>query len=165
MQPEDELAFCRRYADRIRGYGLRHLRDATAAQDLVQQVLLTVLEALREGRVQDPSRMDAYVFGTCRNTVMDMRRANARQRRVAERASAGLPEGYVPDWASLDRGPLEGCLQALEPRDRAVVVATFVEDRDADDIGAAMKLTPGNVRVIRHRALARLLACLEGGQA
>jgi RNA polymerase sigma-70 factor (ECF subfamily) len=159
----DERAICLRYADRIRAYGLRHLRDGAAAQDLVQQVLLTVLQALRAGRVEDLGKLDAYVLGTCRNTVMDMRRADTRQRRVAERASAGLPEGYEPEWSGVDRTRLVRCLGALEPRDFAIVVATFVEDRDTDEIGARMNLTPGNVRVIRHRALARLLACVEGG--
>jgi RNA polymerase sigma-70 factor (ECF subfamily) len=42
-------------------------------------------------------------------------------------------------------------------------MATFVEDRDADEIGAAFAISAGNVRVIRHRALARLQACVEGG--
>jgi RNA polymerase sigma-70 factor (ECF subfamily) len=160
-----ERAICHKYANRIRGYGLRHLRDTAAADDLVQHVLLAVLTALREGRLEDPSRLDAYVLGTCRNAVMDMRRGEARQRRVAERATAGLPQGYEPGWATVDRGRLEHCLRGLEPRDRAVVLATFVEDRDADDIGQAMKLTTGNVRVIRHRALARLLDCVEGAHA
>jgi RNA polymerase sigma-70 factor (ECF subfamily) len=144
---------------------MRHLRDGQAVEDLVQHVLLAVLTAVREGRVDEPTRLDAYVLGTCRNAVMDMRRGDARQRRVAERASAELPEAYEPPWTNVDRIRLEHCLRGLEPRDRAVVLATFIEDRDADEIGDAMKLTPGNVRVIRHRALARLLDCVEGGHS
>jgi RNA polymerase sigma-70 factor (ECF subfamily) len=96
---------------------------------------------------------------------MDMRRGDARRRRLAHEAAAGLPEGYEPSWASVDRFRLEICLRHLEPRDRAIVVATFVEDRDADEIGAEMKLSAGNVRVIRHRALARLQACVQGGES
>jgi RNA polymerase sigma-70 factor, ECF subfamily len=163
LEPDVERALCRRYADRIRGYGLRHLRDGAAAQDLVQQVLLIVIEALRDGRVEHPDRLDAYVLGTCRNLVMDLRRGQARQRRLVDRMSA-LPAGYEPAWAHVDRIRLEHCIRGLDARERAVVLATFVEDRDADEIGDALKLTSGNVRVIRHRALARLLACVEGAQ-
>jgi RNA polymerase sigma-70 factor (ECF subfamily) len=163
VERDDERAVCEKYAPRIRSYGLRHMRDVAAAQDLVQHVLIAVLQALREGRVEDPSRLDAYVLGTCRNAVMDMRRGDARRRRVAERSAAGLPEGYEPAWALVDAARLEQCLGGLASRERAVVVATFVDDRDADEIGRAMSLSPGNVRVIRHRALARLQACVEGG--
>ena len=46
---EAEAEVCRRMGPRIRLYGLRHLRSAAAADDLVQQVLLKVLEALRSG--------------------------------------------------------------------------------------------------------------------
>jgi RNA polymerase sigma-70 factor (ECF subfamily) len=141
------------------------LHDGASAEDLVQHVLIVVLQALREDRVEDPSRLDAYVLGTCRNVVMDIRRSSARRRRVAERATAGLPEGYEPEWPRVDRLRLEHCLRGLEARDRAIVLATFLEDRDADEIGSAMSLTPGNVRVIRHRALARLQACVEGVEA
>lgn len=164
-QDHAERALCGKYANRIRAYGLRHLRDGSAAQDLVQHVLLVVLQALREGKVEDRERLDAYVLGTCRNVVMDVRRGAARQRRLAERSSAGMPEGYEPEWARVDRARLEHCLRELDPRDRAVVLATFVEDRDADEIGAALELSSGNVRVIRHRALARLQACVEGAEA
>jgi RNA polymerase sigma-70 factor (ECF subfamily) len=165
MENEGERAICHKYANRIRAYGLRHLRDAQAAQDLVQLVLLAVLEAWRAERIEDPSRLDAYVFGTCRNTTMDMRRGELRRRSLAERATAGSPETYEPAWPEVDRARLEHCMRELEARDRAVVLATFVEDRDADEIGHSMKLTPGNVRVIRHRALARLQACVQGAEA
>lgn len=162
---EDERAVCERFGVRIRAYGLRHLRDRAAAEDLVQQVLLSVLQALREGRIEQRDRLDAYVLGTCRNAAMDMRRGAARQRRVAEGAAAGLPEVYEPQDLAVDRMRLDRCLGALEARDRAVVLATFLEDRDADEIGKAMQLSTGNVRVIRHRALAKLQTCLGGAPA
>src|SRR4029453_11121984 len=44
---EAEAELCRRMGPRIRLYGLRHLRSPSAADDLVQQVLLRVFEALR----------------------------------------------------------------------------------------------------------------------
>jgi RNA polymerase sigma-70 factor, ECF subfamily len=39
-----EAEVCRRVGPRIRLYGLRHLRSASAADDLVQYVLLKLLE-------------------------------------------------------------------------------------------------------------------------
>ena len=155
----DERELCETYAPRVRAFGMRHLRDRAAADDLVQHVLLAALSALREDRIADLSKVGAYVLGTARNAVMDMRRGEARQRRVAERAA--LPDGYVPSYPGVDRHRLEHCLGELEVRDRSVVLASFVDDRDADEIGATMKLTPRNVRVIRHRALAKLHDCVE----
>jgi RNA polymerase sigma-70 factor (ECF subfamily) len=61
-----EAALCRRFAGRIRLYGLRHLRDEDAAADLVQLVLTKVLEALRSGRVETPDSLASFVLGTCR---------------------------------------------------------------------------------------------------
>src|SRR6266566_5663281 len=65
-----EAELCRRFAPRIRLYGLRHLRDEERARDLVQAVLLAVLVAARAGRIEDPERFDRFVLGTCRNTSM-----------------------------------------------------------------------------------------------
>lgn len=163
MDDERERSICQRYSNRIRAYGLCHLRDGAAAEDLVQHVLLVVLEAVREGRVENLDRLDAYVLGTCRNAVMDMRRGNARRRRIAHEAASVMPEGYEPTSTLLDRRRLEQCLNALDARERGVVLATFVDDRSADEIGRSMGLSAGNVRVIRHRALGRLQACMERG--
>ncbi len=163
MEAEHERSICQRYSNRIRSYGLCHLRDGAAAEDLMQQVLLVVLQALRAGRVKEVDNLDTYVFGTCRNMVMDMRRGNARQRRIADAAAAVWPDGYERPGALAARARLDGCLAKLEARARNVVLATFVDERDADDVGRSMGLSAGNVRVIRHRALAHLHDCMEGG--
>jgi RNA polymerase sigma-70 factor (ECF subfamily) len=163
IEPEHECSVCRRYASRIRAYGLCHLRDRAGAEDLVQQVLLVVLQALREGRVNDTGNLDKYVFGTCRNTVMEMRRGSARQRRIAVAEATALPEGYEPPWELADLSRLDLCLERLEKRARSVVLATFVDERDADEVGRSMSISAGNVRVIRHRALAHLQRCMDAG--
>src|SRR5215470_17065871 len=70
---EAERALCRRYAPRIRLYGLRHLRDEERARDLVQTVLLGLLQAARDGRVRAPEQLVRFVLGTCRNAVLRVR--------------------------------------------------------------------------------------------
>ena len=50
----------------------------------------------------------------------------------------------------------------LPERERTVTVLSFYADADPEEIGAELGLSPGNVRVVRHRALGRLRGCMEG---
>src|SRR5258708_15582031 len=61
-----EAELFRRLAPRVRLYGLRHLRDPSAADDLVQDVLLMTFDRLRAGKVREEERLASYVLGTCR---------------------------------------------------------------------------------------------------
>ncbi|HEY5938978.1 MAG TPA: hypothetical protein VIU61_30200, partial [Kofleriaceae bacterium] len=49
-----EAEVCRRFAPRIRLYGLKHLRTEDAARELMQRVLLAVIEAMRARRIEEP---------------------------------------------------------------------------------------------------------------
>src|SRR5512135_2242197 len=81
---EAEAELCRRMGPRIRLYGLKHLRDAHAADDLMQQVLITMLETLRRGKLREVEKVASFVLGTCRMTVMDQRRGVQRRDRLME---------------------------------------------------------------------------------
>jgi RNA polymerase sigma-70 factor (ECF subfamily) len=61
--PAAEAELFRRMAPRIRLYGLRHLRDADAANDSTQQVLVKTLEVLRAGRLREPEKLISFVLG------------------------------------------------------------------------------------------------------
>ena len=156
----------RRLARRARLYGLRHLRDEQAAADLAQQVLLTTLERLRAGAVREPEKIASFVLGMCRMTVLEMRRGTRRREELLETwvpAYAGMTEGDVyeiPEPLALDPDRLAGCLEALPERERLVVVMSFFADKQADEVGAELRISGGNVRVIRHRALGRLRECM-----
>jgi len=157
-----ETELYRRLAPRVRLYGLRHLRDRHAAADLVQQVLLMTLERLRAGGVREPERIASFVLGACRMTVLEMRRGTRRREALME-AWGDRTEAYeAPEPLVLDPDRLAGCLEALSERERSVVAASFFADKQADQVGAELGLKGGNVRVIRHRALARLRECMGG---
>src|SRR5437868_1681058 len=100
---EAEAELFRRMAPRIRLYGLRHLRNETAAEDLTQQVLITTLEALRAGRLREPEKLTSFVLGTCRMSVLDLRRNAQRRERLLEQFGADLYPPVEPSTAHLDQ--------------------------------------------------------------
>ncbi len=160
-----EADLARRFAPRIRLYGLRHLRDAHAAADLSQQVLMLTLEALRSGRLRDPEQLVSFVFGTCRMVVLDARRTDARREDLLATYADDVPVADAEIAPRLDHARLAHCLENLSERERSVLVLTFYDDRAAKDVAVELALTDANVRVIRHRALQRLRDCVTGGVA
>lgn len=159
---EAERVFCERYAARVRRYAERHARDRAAVEDLVQQALLAVIEAMRAGRVADPARLGAFVLSTCRYLAWDQNRAAARQKRLQEALGCEPTNAVAPPPSALDARALGGCLAALGERERSVLLLTYCEDWPGPRIAEALGTSAGNVRVLRHRALERLWACMEG---
>jgi RNA polymerase sigma-70 factor (ECF subfamily) len=158
-----EAELCRRFAPRIRLYGLKHLRDEERARDLVQSVLLAMLVAARAGRVEDAERFDRFVLGTCRNASMRMREIDARATPVPDEELD--VSSFLQGTEIIDADALIPCLAALDLRGRSVLIFTFFEERSAEEIGRKLDTTAGNVRVLRHRAIAALRRCLDGAGA
>ncbi len=161
---EAETELCRRLGPRVRLYGLRHLRSEVAAADLTQHVLLLTLESVRAGRVREPERLASFVLGTCRLAVLDLRRGEARRQRLLERFVGDLPGADPLQAPAPETERLADCLRRLSERDRSVLVMTFYAERLTVEIAAELSLSPGNVRVIRHRALEQLRECMGGAE-
>jgi RNA polymerase sigma-70 factor, ECF subfamily len=159
---EAEAELCERMAPRIRLYGLRHLRDQHAAEDLAQQVLITTLEALRAGRLRDPDKLASFILGTCRMTVLDLRRNAQRKERLLEQFGAGLLAPVQPSLPHFDHQQLTRCMQTLKERERSVVVMTFYDEQTSADVAGFLGVSEANVRVIRHRAIHQLRDCMRG---
>jgi RNA polymerase sigma-70 factor, ECF subfamily len=157
---EAEAELCRRYAPRAYLYGRRHLRDDERARDLAQSVMLVVIEAVRAGRVEDPERIDRFMLGTCRNVALRMRDVEAR---AVPTDAAELDAIASVENEPIDIGGLYHCLAELDARDRAVVYLSFTEERSAEEISVVLQTTAGNIRVLRHRAVAQLRRCMDQG--
>jgi RNA polymerase sigma-70 factor (ECF subfamily) len=161
--PDAEAEFFHRMGPRIRLYGLRHLRDPHAADDLAQQVLITTLEALREGRLREPEKLASFVLGTCRMTVLDLRRNAKRRERLLEQFGADLPAPAPSAEPRVDRERLTRCVPDLKERERTVIVMTFYDEQTAADLAQFLDVSEANLRVIRHRAIRQLRDCMGVG--
>lgn len=161
---EAEAELYRLLAPRARRYGLRHLRDAHAAADLMQQVMALTLEQLRSGQLREPERVLSFVLGACRLTVMDQRRGERRREDLLQRYADALPMADLHIAPRLDHQRVADCLERLPERERSVLVMSFYDDQPAGTVGQLLGLSAGNVRVIRHRGIDKLRRCVDAGR-
>jgi RNA polymerase sigma-70 factor (ECF subfamily) len=67
----------------------------------------------------------------------------------------------MPDTERLDVVALFRCIAALDSKPRSVLYLSFLEETASDDIATMLGTTAANVRVLRHRAVAQVRACLD----
>ncbi len=161
---EAEAELYRLLAPRVRRYGLRQLRDAHAAADLMQQVMALTLERLSGGDLREPDRVLSFVLGACRLTVMDQRRGERRREDLLQRYADAVPVADLHVAPRLDQQRVVDCLERLPERERSVLVMTFYDDQPSDAVAAELGLSAGNVRVIRHRGIDKLRRCVDAGR-
>ncbi|HEY7292823.1 MAG TPA: sigma-70 family RNA polymerase sigma factor [Vicinamibacterales bacterium] len=159
----EESELYRRFAPRVRLYGRRHLRSDAAADDLAQEVLLLAIERLRAGEVQKMELIGSFILGTSRMMCHAERRIARRRESLTARFVDTSFETAPPSMAALDGPRVAACLRELAERERLVVMLTYYADREAPRIAEELNLSPGAVRVIRHRAIVRLRDCVMGG--
>lgn len=159
----DEREACARLAPAVRLYAMRRLRRAGDVDDFVQEVLLAVVEAIRDGRIGDAEGLGPYTIGICRNMFRDGARTRARRDALLHRFGFLFESGTDPTTGvvSFERVRLDDCVSRLTTNARDVIKRAFVHDESNEEIAAGLGLAEGNVRVIRHRTLKFLRECVE----
>ncbi|MDW4907109.1 SigE family RNA polymerase sigma factor [Streptomyces sp. ADMS] len=130
--------------------------DTYLAEDLVQETLGRLY--VNWGRVSRASNPAGYAQTVLTRTFL----THQRRRSSTERATDVLPDRPVPS-AGADvtmRLTLVEALAQLPPKDRAVVVLRYWEDRSIEETAGAMNVTSAAVRSRCVRALARLRTLL-----
>lgn len=177
-----------RFGDELYRFALGRVSDATAAEELVQETLVSALEALASFRGQASER--TWLFVILKRKIIDYYRRQARSPFVPlELAADETPEaaffqphdGHWRDeqapapWAvggdegrgdvALEQAEfqqvLHSCQQHLSAQQRAVFQLRFVEELPAEEICQELGLSSSNYWVIVHRAKLHLRRCLE----
>ncbi|MGN9791998.1 SigE family RNA polymerase sigma factor [Streptomyces sp. NPDC054847] len=131
--------------------------DTHLAEDLVQETLgrMYVLWG-RVSRIENPAGYAQTVL--VRSFLTHRRRRSASERPVGELPDSALLSGDDPEL----RLALLGALGRLSPKDRAVVVLRYWEDRSIEETADAMNVSSAAVRTRTVRALAKLREQLGG---
>jgi RNA polymerase sigma-70 factor, ECF subfamily len=159
-EPMDEVrfeGFYRRVSPPLWSYIHRLTGDAAAADDILQKAFIRFLTASPAPLTDEHRRR--WIFRTATNLALDHFRQTKRERGRAE-AMAGrdaLRYAVPRDPGQLD---MMETFRQLKPRERALLWLAHVEEEAHEDIGEALGVKRGSVKVLLFRARRRLLELL-----
>lgn len=154
-----------RFRRRIQVMVLAWFGDPALAEDVAQETLRRVIEALRSGRLQNQEALAAFVYQTARHVCLQRRRKSTREERALGRLAADRSDPKAePVLSQLihaeRRAEVRRALERLRDKDRALLRWLYYEGLDARVVAERLGLTDGALRVRRHRALKRLAELL-----
>lgn len=160
-----ESDIAERFWERIRIFAARRLRDPAAAQDVAQETLRRVVDALRAGRVEDMEALPGFVFQTARHICLQRHRSAIREERAlsrwVQRDQTAEPDALVALISEERCAAVRRALEALEDDDRTLLRVLFFERLETADVADRMGISAGALRVRKHRALLRLSELLR----
>jgi RNA polymerase sigma-70 factor (sigma-E family) len=151
---EDFVAFVdARSAALLRTARLLTAGDQHAAEDLVQTALEKAYVAWP--RIQRKAAQESYVRSIMTRAAIDRTRWRSRRGEVV---TDEVPEVATEPVGPEDRDAVWSLLQALSPRQRAVMVLRYYEDLSEAQIAETLGCSPGTVKAHASRALAVMRA-------
>jgi RNA polymerase sigma-70 factor (ECF subfamily) len=146
----------------VRAYVAAAVRSVADRDDVLQQVALTVARRFEEFDEGRP--FVAWALWLAKSRIVDFYRAQDRQRLVlADGLLDRIAETLVQRHAdsSPRREALEHCLEGLPVRSKSLVRLRYDDGLKIEQIAAAVRMTPGSVRVALFRIRESLAACIE----
>jgi RNA polymerase sigma-70 factor (ECF subfamily) len=152
----ETLAHFGTYFTRLLNIKLRAARVCgSSAEDIRQETLLRVLKSVQEDKVKEPEKFGPFVFSVCNNVMKEFR----------PKHPAWNIDSEEFDFPDLGAGPSEAVradeirktvgwvLDQLFGRDRRILIAVFLDERDKDDVCREFNVNREYLRVLVHRAL------------
>jgi RNA polymerase sigma-70 factor (ECF subfamily) len=160
-----------------------HVRDRAVAEEVVQDTWLGVLQGI--DRFEGRSSLSTWIYRILTNRAKSR---GERERRQVPLSALGDDEPVVdprrfraaddPErplaWATPPRAwpqerilaretvdQLRMAIKTLPPTEQVVVGLRDAEGFSADEVSELLKITPGNQRVLLHRARSKLRTALE----
>jgi RNA polymerase sigma factor (sigma-70 family) len=134
------------------------LSDLDLIEDIRQETLRRVLEAIGKGLLRDAQRLESFVNSVCSRVLLEHWRISKRHAHVdtdIERiVSHSNPERAYRRAEAVRR--VRSAMQSLPVRDREILSIVLAEDEAAQAVCVRLKVSRTYGRVLVHRAIGRL---------
>jgi RNA polymerase sigma-70 factor, ECF subfamily len=133
------------------------LQSSHAIEDVCQETFARVFSVLRrDGGLRQPERLGAFVNTVCNNVLFEQYRSAGRSESLD---AEGAPEPEAKGADALDlvsarqiKEKVREILLRLPPRDRSLLKAIFLDERDRDEVCRQFGVERDYLRVLLHRA-------------
>lgn len=154
--PLTESHFVAYFSDLLQIKLRARLISSQAIEDIRQETFVRVLKALRsENGIREPERLGAFVNSVCNNVLMEFYRSSSR----TDQADENKPdppdrtidlEGFLVTKQTCQH--VRRILQQLPAKDKKLLRALFLEEKDKDEICREFGVDRDYFRVLLHRA-------------
>ena len=165
----DGAAFRMVYQDtsaKLFGVCLRILKDESEAEDVLQDVYVTVW---RKAAGFDPGQASpiTWLVAIARNRAIDRLRSSAARHRMepieaADAVSDPAPAAVESVELTQQHQRLARCLEELEARHSTAIRAAFLDGATDEELAQRMSVPLGTMKSWIKRGLLKLRTCLEG---
>lgn len=163
QHPDLEQVFTQ-YVDPIYRFLYRRVGNKQDAEDLTSEVFYKATSQLDSTRPQ--ASIAHWLFTVARSVLADHWRRHYRSGGslpLDEPRWAAVPDQHDPYACDeRDADMVAGLLAALPERYRQVLELRFLRGYSIKETAQALDLTPENVKVIQHRALAKAVQLADG---
>lgn len=141
---------------------LRHrARHAEGVDDLCQDALIVVLQAAREGRIDDPAALVEYALQTARQLALNAERKRSRRQTYSSSEPPETLDGTVPDASeSLAGEQVRQCVGEVlaampNSRDRDLLHSYYLRETSTSELQAQLSMDSAQLGKVLHRARQR----------
>lgn len=133
------------------------LQSSHAIEDVCQETFARVFSVLRkDGGLRQPERLGAFVNTVCNHVLFEQYRASSRSESLDVE---GAQEPHATGADALDlvsakqiKQKVREILERLPLRDRSLLKAVFLDERDRDEVCREFGVEREYLRVLLHRA-------------
>ncbi len=146
------------YFPRVYRYILARTGNSYDAEDLTEEVFMKVLEAIERFEWRE-APFSAWLFRIAHNAVISQRRKDGARGRSAPLTEGLALDSQGPDELVENRLALREIMNAaqkLPEAQRQVIALRFGAGLSVAETARAMNKGEGNVKVIQHKAIAKL---------
>ena len=133
------------------------LQSPQAVEDVCQETFARVLAVLRrDGAMRQPERFGAFVNTVCNHVLFEHYRSSRGNESLDEEGRPELPD-RAPDVLDIVaarqiKEKVREILLGLPVRDRTLLKAVFLDERDRDEVCKEFGVDRDYLRVLLHRA-------------
>lgn len=133
------------------------LASRQAMEDVKQETFARCLQLLRsEGGIRNAQRLGPLVNSICNHVLSEHFRATRRteplEDQPADRFTAREPDALTRMITEDTGRMVRQVLEKLSERDRTILRAVFLEEREKDEVCREIGVTRDYIRVLLHRA-------------
>jgi RNA polymerase sigma-70 factor, ECF subfamily len=152
---EAELVHC--FSQRVFALLCARTREPEASRDLLQDVLISALMALRRGQLREADKLAAFVLSIARNTAQSYLRDRSREshEELIEEQIASPAESDLLETAERE-AHVRRALDHLDRTDREILLRTLTKGEKPGAIAEALGLSSEVVRQRKSRAIRKV---------